>query len=108
MATLKKGDSLPELRETPDGMHENEPLPSANVPNYPPSVLMLEGTVGDYCVSVPGWSYTVMRTVVDMYGKAAQRLKRSADLHLYDTGGKSWNRSDWTILQKFHSSPRAK
>lgn len=109
MATTQKlVGSSEKPSETPEGMHENAPLPSASVPNYPPSVLMLKGTVGDYSVSVPGWSYTVMRTVADMYVKAGQKLKRPVDITLYDTGGRSWNENEWTSLLRFRSDPRTK
>lgn len=94
-------------RETPEGTHDSAEMRIENVPVYPPPAMFLEGNVAENRVSVPLWSYTVAMAVIDMYTKAARKMKKRTELVLYATGG-SWLRSDWTIVGKASLSEQRK
>ena len=102
---MKKADSSTPVRETPEGLHENELVLSNAFPNYPPPALRLEGHVGAENVSYSLYSYTVSTHVIDMFEKHARKTKQHAELVLFDTGG-SWDRATWTILSKTILSSR--
>lgn len=86
------------LQDALPGLPESEP-------KFPPPVMILEGHVGEYHVSVPIFSYTVGMAVIDMYSKAARKMKSSAALDLWNTR-ESWRKEDWASLQTTYLSKK--
>jgi len=102
---MKKADSLPQERETPDGLHEQTLPGIESMPAFPPAVMLLEGNAADDRVLLQLYSYTVAMAVIDMFEKVARKKKRAAELKLWNTGG-TWRRDDWVLLKTTSLSSR--
>lgn len=67
-------------------------------PAFPPPPMILRGNVGPHKIEAPIWSLTLGYGVLDMYDKAARRLKVGISMMLVSTNGQ-WFEEEWSVIK---------
>lgn len=67
-------------------------------PSYKPPHMFIRGTMGPYELLVPVWSMSIGLNIMDMFDKAARRLKVAAQIDLWATDG-TWTENAWRSLK---------